>query len=304
MRSAFVKGADADAKMTAVQKLRRDARPKFNAVLKLRLKEAREMRITLNKSKRGQRKSWKNLVHTLKSQVRKMKAKGKCPCNKRAANKSEKKNLRILQSIQKPSVPTKWCDTQKAGSAEKKFCDSWSKYSAAQEKKLFYKSQWHTKVMNLHFAPLKACAAAMEKDVRDLKGARAIIKSTKECMRNVRRNKKNKEALKAIWKSLRTSRNYARKFWKLFRHSFKVLKKGPKPPTRGINIVKIIGMDYKRAVKFVKENVVLGQTDKRVESIRAVKIDGKPQAVTKDLRRDRVNVEVLKRKITKIVGQY
>jgi hypothetical protein len=65
----------------------------------------------------------------------------------------------------------------------------------------------------------------------------------------------------------------------------------------------LVGMKYENAVKYVKLNNVVGKNGK-INSVRVVKRDGKSLPVTRDLRRDRVNVEVDNGKITKVGRLY
>jgi len=287
--SAFATGADAKAKMSAVKKIVRERKVKHNPVLKLRLRDGRKMKKALHKAQKKQKRSWRKFGTVLREQIKRSKELKSCA---KKCGKNGKKCRRALQSVitkpvvqkpvvQKPVGSNKWCGAQKAGSAEKKFCDSWSAYHAMASKEFDAKSKLHREVMNLKFTPLKKCAAAMEKDIADLKSGRVIRRSTKQCLKQAKHGQ-SKKAIKIIRKAAKNAKLDAKKYWRLFLKSFRALKKGPKPPTRGINIVKVIGMKYKKAVKFIKKKVVLGQADKRVTSIRAVKIDGKGQAVTKD----------------------
>ena len=297
-RREFINGKDAHAKWLGVQDAAKDTeteRKSITAGIKKFKKSRRVPRKHL-------RKAWKRIGAVMKSEIKEAAFIKECRKHYKAPKAQKPESLRRLQS---PVPETdKWCASQKASSLQNKFCINWGNFAEAQTKFLAANLKFH-KMRLGHIDQLSKCASVMDKNIEKDMGVREVRSSTAKCVKNARKSAKRE--VRADKKLRKIARKTAKRAFKAFGKSYKKLRGSGKPnpqnPPKARRPKALVGMTFEKAVKFVGLNNVVGKNGK-VNSVRVVKRDGKSLPVTKDLRRSRVNVEVNKSKITKVVGFY
>jgi hypothetical protein len=191
-----------------------------------------------------------------------------------------------------------WCDSQETPSIENRFCSKWTKYARKQTKFLAANLEF-VRTTKINIYQLLHCAEAVQENIANDMDITEARSSVANCMKIARKTRRKE---KRLMRKLRSIKRFCRHALKAFGKSYKKLKGSgpPKPPNQsGARI--LLKMTVDEAQRYVDSHNVIGKNGK-VKMVRVVISDGKSLPVTKELRRDRVNVEVENNIIIRIVS--